>query len=160
MKYPDKNAKNELFFIVIWWLCCHAAVYLPVHVLVWYRSTAHFKHGMHEKGLLWWMWLVSHATIGLENISFEIEIFYLRWCRIPCTWYVQCRYIFSVRMRYHTVYTVQVLVWKLLYLWARLDCLTKPCDIIHMIVFSPNYQSDGFISCLHCLSDVFIIMGN
>ncbi len=43
---------------------------------------------------------------------------------------------------------------------ARLDCLTKPNDIIHMIVFSPKYQSDGFISCLHCLSDVFNIMGN
>ncbi len=40
---------------------------------------------------------------------------------------------------------------------ARLDCLTKACDIIHMIVFSPKYQSDGSIACLPCLSDVFIL---
>ncbi len=39
---------------------------------------------------------------------------------------------------------------------ARLDCFTKPCDIIHMIDFSTKNQSDGFIRCLHCLSDVFI----
>ncbi len=43
---------------------------------------------------------------------------------------------------------------------ARLDCLTKPCEIIHMIVFSPKYLSDGIIRCLPCVSDVFIIMGN
>ncbi len=56
---------------------------------------------------------------------------------------------------------VQIIVSDtLVQLRARLDCLTKPCDIIHMIVFSPKYQSDGFISCLHCLSDVFVIMGN
>ncbi len=42
---------------------------------------------------------------------------------------------------------------------ARLDCLTKPCDIIHMIVFSPKYQSDGFISRLHCLSEIFHYYG-
>ncbi len=40
---------------------------------------------------------------------------------------------------------------------ARLDCLTKPCDIIHMIVFSPRYQSDSIVRCLHCLSNVLII---
>ncbi len=33
---------------------------------------------------------------------------------------------------------------------ARLDCLTKVCDTINMIVlFSPKYQSDGIIMCSH-----------
>ncbi len=43
---------------------------------------------------------------------------------------------------------------------ARLDCQAKQCGIIHMIVFSSKYLSDGIIRCLHCLSDVFIIIGN
>ncbi len=103
--------------------------------------------------------ILPKATIFIFSISVEVPKYFIQdfFNPVVCLLLVHCTHAYELSQV--DCLTSIALSFSFL-IRARLDCLTKPCDIIHMIVFSPKYQSDGFISCLHCLSDVFVIMGN